>query len=63
MTTRASSHVSKGLRPATALVQSPIRPPQPPSVACSLHAYSYNQQSARSIKTMNAKNTKKITAS
>ena len=34
-------------------------PPQPPSAACSLHAYSYLQQSGRSIKTMNAKNTKK----
>ena len=33
-------------------------PPQPPSVA-SVHAYSYIQQSGRSVKTMNAKNTKK----
>ena len=32
------------------------------TVSCisSLHAYSYIQQSGRSVKTMNAKNTKKI---
>ena len=42
-------------------MQSPNPPPPPPSVACSLHAYSFIQQSSRSVKTMNAKNTKKST--
>ena len=35
-------------------------PPLPQlSAACSLHAYSYIQQSGRSVKSMNDKNTKK----
>ena len=34
-------------------------PPPPPSAACSLHVYSYIQQSGRSVKSMNAKNTRK----
>ena len=38
-------------------------PPQPPSLhqwaTCLLHAYSYIQQSGRSVKSVNAKNTKK----
>ena len=34
-------------------------PPPPPSAACALHAYSHIQQSGRSVKGMNVKNTKK----
>ena len=38
-------------------MQSPICPTT--TAACSLHAYSYIQQSGHIVKTMNAKNTKK----
>ena len=38
-------------------------PPHNHRCIISLHAYSYNQQSGRSVKSMTAKNTKKITDS
>ena len=47
----------------TPWVDSPIRPTTTVGCISSLHAYSYIQQSCRSIKTMNGKNTKKITDS
>ena len=39
-----------------------VEPAPTTTVSCisSLHAYSYIQQSGRSVKTMNAKNTKKL---
>ena len=40
-------------------MQSPIRSHNHRGTACSLHAYSYIQQSGRSVKSMPAKNTKK----
>ena len=46
--------ISNGLRAAA--------PPQPQSAACSLHACSYIQQSGRSVKSTNAKNTREKSA-
>ena len=58
--TRVLVFISNGLRAAAARRYAKSNPPQqPPSAACSLHAYSYIQQSDRSVKTMNAKNMKK----
>ena len=59
--------ISNGLRAARSVlhawVQLPIRPTTTVSCISSLHAYSYITQSGRSVKTKNAKNTKKITDS
>ena len=54
-TTRCSMRETRETALLHAWVQSPIRPH---SCISSLHAYSYIQQSGRSVKTMNAKNTK-----
>ena len=57
--TRVPVVISNGLRAAAARRYAKSNlPPQPPSAACSFHAYSYIQQSGRRVKTVSAKNMK-----
>ena len=58
---RVSVVISNGLRAAAARRYAKSNPPPTTTLSCisSLHVYSYIQQSGRSVKSMNAKNTEK----